>query len=48
MKQVGLKRLFLHAWKLDIMHPRTNTPLALIAPVPDDLNKVINNLETQQ
>jgi len=47
MKKVGLKRLFLHAWKLDITHPRTDTPLALIAPVPDELNNVITNLEAQ-
>ena len=46
LKQQGLKRLFLHAWKLTIKHPLTGSPLELIAPLPMDLDNVLANLET--
>lgn len=47
MKKSGLKRLFLHAWKLDIAHPTTDEPLALEAPLPDELQRTIELLEQQ-
>lgn len=44
MKNYGLNRLFLHAWKLGIHHPLTGTPLQLEAPLPERLQHVIDNL----
>jgi 23S rRNA pseudouridine955/2504/2580 synthase len=45
MKSYGLKRLFLHAWRLGIKHPISNEPLTLEAPLPDNLMKVISQME---
>ncbi len=45
IKQFGLKRLFLHAWKLDITHPLTGAPLSLQAPLPVALQQVLTQLE---
>jgi 23S rRNA pseudouridine955/2504/2580 synthase len=47
MKKLGLKRLFLHAWKLDISHPATKEPLELIADIPRELQDTITILEQQ-
>ncbi|MDH5357777.1 MAG: 23S rRNA pseudouridine(955/2504/2580) synthase RluC [Gammaproteobacteria bacterium] len=47
MKTSGLKRLFLHAWKLGIEHPGTGQSLTLEAPLPIELKRVIDSLETQ-
>ena len=47
MKKFGLKRLFLHAWKLDITHPSTQKVINLEAPLPLQLQNVINRLEEQ-
>jgi len=46
LKNVGLKRLFLHAWQLGIKHPLSGEPLQLEAPLPDNLKTVIDNLQT--
>jgi 23S rRNA pseudouridine955/2504/2580 synthase len=46
MKTFGLKRLFLHAWRLGITHPQSGAPLQLEAPLPVNLQQVITNLET--
>jgi 23S rRNA pseudouridine955/2504/2580 synthase len=45
MKTFGLKRLFLHAWRLGIRHPITQEPLLLEAPLPEKLQQVIKQLE---
>ncbi|EGL53433.1 pseudouridylate synthase, 23S RNA-specific [Methylophaga aminisulfidivorans MP] len=45
MKTFGLKRLFLHAWRLGIHHPITQEPLSLEAPLPEKLQQVIKQLE---
>jgi 23S rRNA pseudouridine955/2504/2580 synthase len=34
----GLKRMFLHAWRLQFQHPATAEPVALEAPLPPDLH----------
>ena len=47
MKKFGLKRLFLHAWKLGIRHPSTGQDLLLEAPLPENLNKVVTRLRAQ-
>jgi 23S rRNA pseudouridine955/2504/2580 synthase len=36
----GLKRLMLHAEKLEMEHPETKQAVSIIAPVPDDFNDV--------
>jgi 23S rRNA pseudouridine955/2504/2580 synthase len=43
----GLKRMFLHAWKLEIPHPVTGVPLRLECPVPPELVEAMGraNLE---
>ena len=41
---LGLKRQFLHAWKLQFTHPRTGVVLQLQAPLAGDLQHVLNNL----
>ncbi|OUR64703.1 23S rRNA pseudouridine(955/2504/2580) synthase [Methylophaga sp. 42_25_T18] len=47
MKKFGLKRLFLHAWKLGITHPGTGEPIELEAPLPATLENVLNKLGEQ-
>jgi 23S rRNA pseudouridine955/2504/2580 synthase len=42
----GLKRMFLHSSETKIRHPLTNDKLALKAPLPAELNKFIQKLET--
>ena len=44
MKKAGLKRLFLHAWKLGITHPNTNEALQIKAPIPMPLQTFICNM----
>lgn len=46
LKNYGLKRLFLHAWRLGIRHPLSGEPLQLEAPLPDNLKTVIENLQS--
>jgi 23S rRNA pseudouridine955/2504/2580 synthase len=43
----GLRRMFLHAWRLEIPHPVTGAPLRLEAPLPRELVDVLDraNLE---
>jgi 23S rRNA pseudouridine1911/1915/1917 synthase len=38
-------RVMLHAWKLQCAHPSTHTELAFEAPIPDDMNTIINSKE---
>ncbi len=40
----ALGRQALHAWKLSFPHPRTGKPVALEAPVPEDLRRVLTLL----
>jgi len=35
-------RVMLHAWKISFTHPKTGKPLAFEAPIPDDMNRIIN------
>lgn len=45
LKKFGLKRLFLHAWKLGITHPTSGQALMLEAPLPESLRRVVNRLK---
>lgn len=46
MKAFGLKRLFLHAWRLGINHPLSGEPMQLEAPLPENLENVIKQLQS--
>jgi 23S rRNA pseudouridine955/2504/2580 synthase len=39
----GLKRMFLHAWRLQFQHPSTAQPVALEAPLPADLQQFVDH-----
>jgi 23S rRNA pseudouridine955/2504/2580 synthase len=43
LPQVGLKRMFLHAWQLRVTHPKTGDSVELEAPLPDELALVLKN-----
>lgn len=34
-------RVMLHAWKISFQHPKTGVTLALVAAIPDDMNRII-------
>jgi 23S rRNA pseudouridine955/2504/2580 synthase len=40
----GLRRMFLHAWKLELPHPMTDRPLRVEAPVPEELLAVLRKM----
>ncbi|MGB8929711.1 MAG: RluA family pseudouridine synthase [Anaeromyxobacteraceae bacterium] len=40
----GLRRMFLHAWKLSLPHPTTGERLSLTAPLPEELVEVVRRL----
>ncbi len=42
----GLKRMFLHAWRLTLNHPISGEPLKLEAPLPLELQTYMNSLES--
>ena len=39
LQRQGLKRMFLHAWRLQFQHPATGEAVALEAPLPADLQQ---------
>lgn len=39
LQRQGLKRMFLHAWRLQFHHPATAEPVSLEAPLPEDLRQ---------
>jgi len=45
LKKRGLKRMFLHAARLEMKHPLTAQPLVLTAPLPPDLQGFLDTLE---
>jgi 23S rRNA pseudouridine955/2504/2580 synthase len=42
MRGVTLKRQFLHAYQLKFTHPSTGAVITVEAPLPDDLQAVLN------
>ena len=44
MKGFGLKRLFLHASSIKLIHPSTEKPIRFEAPLPGDLQNVLSKL----
>ena len=45
--KLGFNRMFLHAHRLDIPHPLTQEPLALVAPLPAACAAILQKLEQQ-
>lgn len=46
MQKVGLKRMFLHAWKMQFQHPLSGVMMQLEAPLPQNLDGFIRHLST--
>ncbi len=40
LQKQGLKRMFLHAWRLQFNHPATEERVELLAELPSDLNQI--------
>jgi 23S rRNA pseudouridine955/2504/2580 synthase len=40
----GLWRQFLHAWRVDLVHPVTGAPLRVTAPLPEELHRVASGM----
>ncbi len=45
MKALGLKRVFLHAEQLDLLHPVSEVTLRVQAPLPEELSGVLDTLQ---
>ncbi|HTJ97908.1 MAG TPA: RluA family pseudouridine synthase [Rhodocyclaceae bacterium] len=48
LQKMGLKRMFLHAAKLNLTHPLTGESLALEAPLPPELQGFLRQLDAQE
>jgi 23S rRNA pseudouridine955/2504/2580 synthase len=44
----GLKRMFLHAWKMKLAHPSSGEEMTLHAPLPDALRGFLKKLSTRE
>ncbi|TBR14952.1 MAG: RluA family pseudouridine synthase [Rugosibacter sp.] len=44
LQKTGLKRMFLHAARLDLLHPLSGDPLALTLPLPTELQNFVEQL----
>ncbi len=44
--RVWAPRVMLHAWKISFTHPSSGETLAIEAPIPDDMKKIINPTNT--
>ncbi|WP_035057460.1 RluA family pseudouridine synthase [Andreprevotia chitinilytica] len=44
LPRAGLKRMFLHAWRLTLAHPLTGNKLELEAPLPKELQTYLDSL----
>lgn len=47
MAKAGFKRMFLHAHRLDFLHPLTGERLQLEAPLPPECQGLLNRLAAQ-
>ncbi len=43
LTKLGLKRMFLHAWRLVFNHPSTKERIELVSPLPTDLSKFVDH-----
>jgi 23S rRNA pseudouridine1911/1915/1917 synthase len=42
LDRTWVPRTMLHAWKMTLTHPVLGTPLAIEAPIPDDMDRIIH------
>jgi 23S rRNA pseudouridine955/2504/2580 synthase len=47
LQKRGLKRMFLHAFKMVLKHPLTGEKLSLEAPLPEDLERFLRHLDAE-
>lgn len=47
LQKQGLKRMFLHAYKMTFKHPLTGEKLSLEAPLPEDLKRFLCRLDAE-
>lgn len=47
LQKQGLKRMFLHAYKMTFKHPLTGEKLSLEAPLPEDLERFLSRLDAE-
>lgn len=47
LKGRGLRRMFLHAARLELRHPLTHQPLSFTAPLPAELDQFLQSLEPE-
>jgi 23S rRNA pseudouridine955/2504/2580 synthase len=45
MSAQGLKRMFLHAWRLQFVHPQLGKPQTLQADLPPELQQFIDHVQ---
>jgi 23S rRNA pseudouridine955/2504/2580 synthase len=45
LKKMGLKRMFLHAWRLRFNHPNSDKSVLLEAPLPTELQEFIDHVQ---
>ena len=48
LQRAGLKRMFLHAWKMDFPHPLADERLQLSAPLPEALARFVDRLNENE
>jgi 23S rRNA pseudouridine955/2504/2580 synthase len=48
LQREGLKRMFLHAWKMSLPHPLSKEPLSLEAPLPEVLAGFLHHLSESE
>jgi 23S rRNA pseudouridine955/2504/2580 synthase len=48
LKKMGLKRMFLHAWRLRFNHPQSEKSILLEAPLPSELKDFIDYVQPRQ
>lgn len=46
-KKIGLKRQFLHAWRLEFIHPMTNKKMQFEDPLPEDLSLPLEKIRKE-
>ncbi|HET6828717.1 MAG TPA: RluA family pseudouridine synthase [Ramlibacter sp.] len=45
LQKQGLRRMFLHAWRLQFNHPATGERIELLSPLPADLHKFVDHVQ---
>ncbi|MDP2066150.1 MAG: RluA family pseudouridine synthase [Burkholderiaceae bacterium] len=47
LQKLGLKRMFLHAWRLQFSHPASGERIELLSPLPPELDQFIAHVPAQ-